>query len=346
MSKTLLFTGFLVLAIFAASPSLLLKFILYSDDIFMGVSSAFFGEKNDEVPKDDEIRFVGDVMLARHVETLMARYGSSYPYQNLNRDDMAFWIGNFESTVLDDHKKTEDFKLNFSVDKQHLTALKDFGFTHLSLANNHTFDYGPSGYEETVNNLNNFEVFGNPTTINENSVSYVAFNNLTVGIIGIHATNSNYDLQQLINVVNIMSKNSDVQIAYIHWGNEYELTHNSFQSKFAAELIGEGIDAIIGHHPHVVQDIEIIENKPVFYSLGNFIFDQYFNEEVQTGLVLSLTVDNKFLYFELIPVSTKEQTAAPKLMNEDAKIFLKRLAERSDDSIYLDILSRKITIEY
>ena len=69
------------------------------------------------------------------------------------------------------------------------------------------------------------------------------------------------------------------------WGDEYQ-KHNSRQEKLAHEAIDSGADIIVGAHPHVAQDVEIYKDKPIMYSLGNFMFDQYFSQETMGGLVV------------------------------------------------------------
>ena len=108
-----------------------------------------------------------------------------------------------------------------------------------------------------------------------------------------------------------------------------------------------GADLVVGHHPHVVQGIEKINNTLVFYSLGNFIFDQYFNQPVRQGLVLQLMENsNSKLELNLIPVSSEETLAQPKLMNESAKsLFLKNLARYSSIDVVEDIKAAKISLD-
>ncbi len=80
----------------------------------------------------------------------------------------------------------------------------------------------------------------------------------------------------------------DFLIVNIHWGEEYKEISNARQRKLARAMIDAGADVIIGHHPHVVQEMEIYQDRPIFYSLGNFIFDQYFSEPTQQGLAVGL----------------------------------------------------------
>ena len=92
----------------------------------------------------DSLIFVGDIMMARNVEQLMKREDSSYPFDGLVLKKLTpnpAIIGNFEASMAEQHVQTEINQLKFSVDKRHLPALKQAGFTHLSLANNHSFDY-------------------------------------------------------------------------------------------------------------------------------------------------------------------------------------------------------------
>ncbi|MFH1119561.1 MAG: CapA family protein [Bacteroidota bacterium] len=102
---------------------------------------------------------------------------------------------------------------------------------------------------------------------------------------------SGYDT--LVNDLKLPVKESgDIWILSIHWGEEYYTLQNSAQRQLAEKLSQAGFDFIIGHHPHVVQPVEIIGNTKVMYSLGNFIFDQNFSGLTQTGLVSHISFVN------------------------------------------------------
>ena len=341
MKKLLFLIAVVLLAVFAASPNILVKILYHTDEIFFGIHSAFFSP--DEVSENKKVNFVGDVMLARHVETLMKRGGSNYPYRNLESEDKGVWVGNFEATVPNNHVQTENFKFGFSVDKKHLNALGEFGFEYLSLANNHSFDFGEKVFVESKDNLSDFTVFGHPSEVSFDSLTYIPLGKQKLGVLALHATHNLPEGELLKKVIDELTANSDEQIAYIHWGEEYKLTHNNFQENLAKMLVDSGIDAVIGHHPHVVQDIDIYKNKLIFYSLGNFIFDQYFDNNVQQGLVLSLSIVNDEISYELVPVSTIFQQAAPSLMSEQDELrFLNDLAKRSNPALSDAILSKII----
>ena len=130
---------------------------------------------------------------------------------------------------------------------------------------------------------------------------------------------------------------------YVHWGDEYELVHNAKQRDLAEKLIAAGVDLIIGHHPHVVQDIEVIDGVPVLYSLGNFIFDQYFSTEVQIGYTVDLVLSSTSQKVNLVPHTAQAKTQ-PRLMTETEKIgFHEALAHRSDPTLTNAIKAGLIT---
>ncbi len=267
------------------------------------------------------IYFTGDVMLARKVERWMDWEGSYYPLSRLSiPDDNFYLVGNFEAAVPDVHVPTPYFTYAFSVPTTSLFALTDFGFTHFSLANNHSYDFGAAGFLNTAEELNenNIVTFGD-VLVGSSSVSYLELGTTTVAVLGLYAVNQELpwaDIELLMNAVNL---ESDKQIAYIHWGEEYEKKHSVFQERTASKLVELGMDLIVGHHPHVVQDIEMVGGTPVFYSLGNFVFDQYFDKEVQEGLLLRLVKDNTFR-LELLPVTSVDKQSSPRYMNNEEKL--------------------------
>jgi len=256
-------------------------------------------------------------------------------------------IGNFEGTVPKKHIKTEPMQMNFSVRSEYLGKLKEVGFNAISLSNNHALDYGENAYANTQQTcvFYNIECFGHPTNIDSYSITYTEVGDTKVSILALHTLFGDLDDIKLGLVLDEMSSSSDVQVVYIHWGIEYDLLHSTKQKVLAYKLIDNGIDVIIGQHPHVVQDIEIYKNKPIFYSLGNFIFDQYFSEDVQNGLVVTQNIYSERIEYSLIPVTSIGTKSQPNLMDDDAKeTFLKELSERSDEALTYSIAKGKIVV--
>ena len=288
-----------------------------------------------EIKTYDSLVLVGDVMLARNVEVLMRRETASYPFEGLTLTTLApnsAIVGNFESAMATPHIMTKALQMKFSVDETFLPALKAAGFTHMSQANNHSFDYDTKGFAYTGRALDRQSIaaFGNSSEITKSSITYVDSDFGTVALVGINASAHIPRPQEFAAVLDEASKYSSMQIVYIHWGTEYETMHSIAQELLAKELVAAGADLIVGHHPHVVQDVDIIDGVVVFYSLGNYIFDQYFSQEVQEGLVLALSLDETPVVM-LVPVSSGAELSKPAPMEPQLHSqFLDSLAERSD----------------
>ena len=292
-----------------------------------------------------QIFFVGDVMLGRDVEQKLNVHGFEYPYKNLFfTNEKSYVVANFESAIPKTHIKTPNNTFRFSVNKNLLPALKEAGFTHLSLANNHAFDYGLPGYNETVATLwdAGFVPFGHPTVLSTSSVTFVEVADKKIALIALHVLFTMPKDETVAAVATYAKENSDLQVVYVHWGEEYSLVHGSAQRALASKLADNGVDIVVGHHPHVVQDIELIDNTLVFYSLGNFIFDQYFSVPVQQGLMLKM---DENLKISLLPVSSQDVRVQPALMSSEATVnFLDNLAARSDKR--LETAIKKGEIDY
>lgn len=302
------------------------------------------------IDKKDSLIFTGDVLLARNVEFLMKQKGTNYPFALLTLTSLSpnpAIIGNFESAMPETHLPTQALGMSFSVDPSFLIGLKTAGFTHLSLANNHSFDYGPGGYENAAAQLqkNQLSAFGNGEAINQDSVTYIDTKEGRVALVAINASERLPDKDLVVKVLALASHKSDIQIVFIHWGNEYESQHSYVQEELATSLVEAGADLIVGHHPHVVQDVGVVDGVVVFYSLGNYVFDQYFSTEVQEGLVLSLDMSGDEPLMRLIPVTSLAHLSQPSLMAPEAHgAFLRALAASSDPILAPDIVKGVIPL--
>jgi poly-gamma-glutamate synthesis protein (capsule biosynthesis protein) len=138
-------------------------------------------------------------------------------------------------------------------------------------------------------------------------------------------------MEQMAGIISKLAAGSDLVIVEMHWGTEYEHQFSRRQQEIARKLVDNGADIIIGHHPHVVQGMEIYGNKPIFYSLGNFIFDQYFSPDTQEELGVKITWQKNEIAIELIPLfSTGSRLQI--METEKKETFLNRFAAWS----YLD----------
>jgi poly-gamma-glutamate synthesis protein (capsule biosynthesis protein) len=291
--------------------------------------------------------FVGDVMLGRHVEYLMEKSGAMYPYSKINLNQKNNYLfGNFEASIPVVHKPTLNSNLIFSVDEQYIPGLKMAGFTHLSLANNHTYDFEFEGFQNTKSVLTDsgLATFGHPTTLSSSSVTFIELSEKKVAVISVHALYKIPDKEEISEAFDYANANSDFQVVYIHWGEEYVKKAVGTQRKLAKGLVTAGADLILGHHPHVTQDIQVVDGAVIIYSLGNFIFDQYFSTDVRDGLMVRLNLENQ-PFLELLPVTSRYSHAQPRLMSDKEKeVFLANLATKSNTFLSKSIRNGRILL--
>jgi len=271
------------------------------------------------------ILLVGDIMLDRKVETLMKKNGNFYPFEKisqfLNQSEGVF--GNLEGPISKNPAVFSDESLKFVFSFEVAPALASANFEVLSLANNHTFNMGSVGLEETKRLLEEADIdwVGAPWTCSEkpvikNDLVFLAFNKTFNGCRD----------EEIIRIIKSIKESSPEKflIVSMHWGEEYKSRSSSAQQELAHKVIDAGADLIFGHHPHVVQEIEQYQGKLIFYSLGNFIFDQYFSQETQEGLVVKLELFSDRVTYKLFPV--KGELSQPAVMaEEEAGIFLEKL---------------------
>ena len=282
-----------------------------------------------------KVYIVGDIMLGRDVERIMKREGDAHPFLGtkalVSSADLA--VGNFEATVPEWHVVTPAFNFKLSVKKEYMKQLHHVGFDVLSLANNHSYDFDLEGYAHTKKVCSEYgmECIGDQTEDSGLLTYTTDIGSTRFGILALYAVDREPDTEAVLVALEKLTSTSDYQVVFIHWGEEYKLKHTEGQEVLAHSLIDAGVDAVVGHHPHVVEDIEIYNGKPIFYSLGNFIFDQYFNNEVQTGLTVQLTFEWDSVTYNLIPVSSIESRAQPHILPVDSRdSYVEELLARSN----------------
>ncbi len=225
----------------------------------------------------------GDVMLGRTVMIASLDMGKPmYPFlvvaDRLKQADIAF--ANLESPIVTGcPRTTTGFK--FCTDPQMVQGLTFAGIDVVTLANNHIENYGNKGVEETKNTLAQ-----NKIGYTLNSLYIQNIKNTKVGFIGFNLVDRTQLTQTEVNLIKESKAKVDILIVTPHWGYEYQSTASKFQQLMAQTIVDSGADLIIGSHPHWVQNSEYIQGKPVYYSLGNFVFDQMWSEKTRNGLVV------------------------------------------------------------
>lgn len=190
--------------------------------------------------------------------------------------------------------------LIFNFPPQTIDALKYLGLNAVSLGNNHSQNQGQTGLENTRVMLKNANItsIGSQTTFNENSLVRFGNGPKKLSVLTINCLETDTDLTSTIEAEKTAG---NFVLVFPHWGSEYQSKHSSSQSELAHVWIDSGADMIIGSHPHVIQDAEIYQNKPIFYSLGNLVFDQPFSVETQRGLILKGEISDQKIKIQILP---------------------------------------------
>ncbi|HCC08153.1 MAG TPA: capsular biosynthesis protein [Clostridiales bacterium] len=192
---------------------------------------------------------------------------------------------------------------------QYVAVLVEGGVDGVSLANNHSMDYGIKGLRETMSILND-----NNIVYTYNDICFIKeIKGVKIGYIGYTGWSNSKSLQQQIirQVYEMRAQGVKFIVANFHWGNEIKYTPNSTQVSIAHFAIDNGVDLVIGHHPHVMQGKEIYNGKTIVYSLGNFCFGgsrkTYDDETIIYQHILSVDATNRNIIGEtsnIIPVKT------------------------------------------
>ena len=296
------------------------------------------------------ILLVGDVMLDRGVEDLVKQNSIYYPFQKISHFirgiDIVF--GNLEGPVVENPPEFPDDSLKFAFNQEVIEGASWSNFNLFSLSNNHTPDMEKEGLEETKKWLRKYQInfVGSPlkgssdnlnSSFSRDNITFLAFNQIFPFI--------DKEEEIITTIKTVKSSNpNNFLIVSLHWGEEYKLINSPAQQSLAHKIIEAGADLIIGHHPHVVQNIEKYQGKLIFYSLGNFIFDQYFSPDTQEGLAVGLEIYPDKLVCRLFPFQIN--LSQPVLMKQNkASEFLIQLAKRSDDKLVDEIKGGIIKIE-
>lgn len=266
---------------------------------------------------------VGDVMLSREVSVKINQNGLDFPFANIKdvTNSTNLTVGNLESPFTSGKSITDQNSMIFGAELKSITGLKNAGFDALNLANNHFFNQGQEGMNLTFNilNTNSIGYFGAGADFNsahqplikkvkDIKIAFLGYSDKDVLPANATATTATpgvavAGLEQVkIDIAGAKTK-ADVIIVSMHSGYEYTPYANQRQIEFAHAAVDAGADIIIGHHPHVVQAIEDYKGKKIFYSLGNFVFDQPWSTETKQGLMVKFYFDGKNLTkTDLIPI--------------------------------------------
>ena len=283
---------------------------------------------------DVSMVFVGDLMLAELPGKRIAQGHNPFePFAPiLNQSDIR--IGNLEC-VISTIGKAEDKPFTFRAHPRVLKLLKKH-FDAVSLANNHTGDFGPAAFGQMLDFLDQAKIpyFGGGRDLQQaHTPMLFKRQGITIAVLGYNeffprsfeadvdrpgsAWSDDEQVVADIKAARLIHQ-ADVVIPFMHWGVEDEPYATTRQQRLARLMIEAGADAVVGSHPHVTQNTEFYQGRPIVYSLGNFVFDGYSSLENTTGWALQLAVDKQGVRQARIRVARIDKNATPQPSRHDA----------------------------
>lgn len=271
------------------------------------------------------ITFTGDILLDRGVRQYVERRGIDYvfsPFVDSVFQSSGLVVANLECPATKIRQPVYK-KYIFRGEPEWLSALKRHGITHLNLANNHSIDQGRAGLVDTKKNIeaagmvpvgvgDDMWQAAQPVLLASSPRNVYLLTSLQMPLENFSylpekPSVSNEDMDSLIVRVRKLRQDEPqcFVIVSIHWGGEHTLKPSPQQRRQARQLIDAGADALICHHTHTLQTIEHYQGKPIYYSIGNFIFDQA--KPVNTrACMVKLTITKESSHAETIPVEIRK----------------------------------------
>lgn len=287
-----------------------------------GKANVMSGDGDDLKIDTLKVSFVGDILLDRGVRKFIETRGADSLFAP--EIDSLFAVSNIVIGNLECPATSIISPVNkrfiFRAEPEWLQVLYEHGITHLNMANNHTMDQGRRGLADTERQIREHGMIplGYGTSIVESiEPKLIAETPRKVYLItSLRVPSENWaylDSVPCVSESEISVIESQVDslkrldskcfvIVMLHWGTEHVETPSYYQAHNARCLVDAGADCIVGHHPHTLQTSEMYKGVPIFYSIGNFIFDLTKPINTRAAVVTaSITVDTA--WFSLIPIS-------------------------------------------
>lgn len=265
--------------------------------------------------------FIGDILLANEAEQQILARGTDYPFRKIKNELLKYdyVIGNMETPITARGAAYTDKAYSFRLNPSSALSLKDLKLDAVTISNNHLMDYGKEGMEDTISFLDELAIRhagGGKNLFDARRPALLNCGNVTICILAYcdrppadyYASDnkpgiSHLNLGHIKDDIATWKTRYNIVIISLHWGIEQTHEPQGEQIEMAHRIIDAGADGIIGHHPHWPQGIEIYRNKPVVYSLGNFI-NGYTNPTERDNMAVALYYTGGTLErMKIIPVA-------------------------------------------
>lgn len=277
------------------------------------------------------ISMVGDMMFGRYVDKVIVPdrdYESLFRYVRPYLKHSDYATGNFDHPVTEQKGYPKADKLmHVSTGPEVVNSLKKAGFTTVNLANNHMKDFGRQGLLDTLKAFDEAKIdtVGAGYDLRDaTQISYETIKGIKIATLGFsdllpkdfRASSKRSgivpaDPDIFFRNVAKAKKNADLVIVHMHWGEEYDSGFHPRQHDLGHALIDAGADIVIGHHPHVLEPIEVYKQGVIFYSLGNFISDQGWSRTRESILAQYKIQNNGKVELAIHPLVIRDGTPRP-----------------------------------
>ena len=272
------------------------------------------------------ITFAGDILFDPNYMVMATLLQNGGDINNAISADLLSEMRNADIMMLNNEfpysdrgEPTEGKQFTFRAQPSAVSYLDDMGVDLASLANNHAYDYGETAFLDTLDTLKEAGIpYVGAGADEEEAMQpvYYIINNVKIAFLSAtqierldnpdtKGASGNtpgvfrcWNGEKLLRKVREAKEQSDFVIVYVHWGTENEESTDWAQDKQAPELVEAGADLIIGDHPHILQKIDVINDTPVIYSLGNFWFN---SKTLDTGMVKVTLTQDGLESFQFIP---------------------------------------------
>jgi poly-gamma-glutamate synthesis protein (capsule biosynthesis protein) len=296
-----------------------MKRILTAFLILLAASSPVFAA--DQKPQDEiTIAAVGDIMLGGRAEPFLHEFGPGYPFTEvmpvLGKADIA--AGNLESAVSTRGRAVENKKFTLRAGQVAAQALNSAGIRVVTLANNHSMDFGPLALRDTLASLEENGILYTGAGMDLDDARTPALVKIRGRTLAFLAYSLTFPLEFFASAgrpgtapgfadfvkadIEKVRPRADLVIVSFHWGAELLTAAKDYQIELGRRAIDWGADLVLGHHPHVLQELEVYKGRLIAYSLGNFVFGSE-SERTNTSMILLTTFQGKTLVrVEAVPL--------------------------------------------
>ncbi len=280
----------------------------------------------------------GDIMLGGRAKKAVTEFGLDYPFDGVLPllRTAPIVLGNLEGPFAEKARKQQR-NFSYRVDVSLASSLSRAGINVVTLANNHLMDCGRSGVLETLDALSNANVFAVGAGTSQRAAHTAVIlqaDGMQIGLLGYYwnrrtaATadrpGSAMDPPEVLEAdIRGLRKYTDRIVVTFHWGVPYEREPSPEDRAKAHFAVDCGADAVVGHHPHIVQPFEIYRGCPIFYSVGNFAFGS--GNSRAEGLLVGLRFEENKTVANVYPLYVKNRDPR---VNFQPKMLAGKTAER------------------